>query len=82
MDDRFRPLAEQHRGNDEAKFQKYAALAIECARLLTPYQSPTFRAVIVTPPLEAPRTRKFTPTIFDRHNGARELAGVDDEVER
>ena len=33
-------------------------LAIECARLLTPYQSPTFRAVMVTPPPEAPSKKR------------------------
>jgi len=73
-------VADQHRGNDEAKFQKYAALAIECARLLTPYQSPTFRAVMVTPPPEAPSKKRFTLTIVDNYNG-RALAAADDVAE-
>ena len=32
---------------DEAKFEKYARLAIQCAKDLAPYQSPTFRAIQV-----------------------------------
>lgn len=31
-------------------FVKYAELAIHCAERLAPYQSPTFRAIITTPP--------------------------------
>jgi len=32
----------------EAKFERYARLAIECATKLAPYQSPTFRAIVVS----------------------------------
>jgi len=36
------------RAPDEAKFEKYARLAIQCAKDLAAYQSPTFRAIAVT----------------------------------
>lgn len=38
---------------DEDKFGKWARLAIECAAKLAPYQSPTFRAVVVGPTPDA-----------------------------
>jgi hypothetical protein len=43
------PDAEQQNSYaDEGKFNKYAALAVECARSLAPYQSPTFKAVEIS----------------------------------
>jgi hypothetical protein len=36
-----------------AKFEKYSRLALDCARQLAPYQSATFRAVVITPPAPA-----------------------------
>ena len=33
---------------DEAKFEKWARLAVQCAKDLAAYQSPTFRAIAVT----------------------------------
>ncbi len=33
---------------NEAKFEKYARLAVQCAKDLASYQSPTFRAIAVT----------------------------------
>jgi hypothetical protein len=36
--------------SDEAKFEKWARLAIQCAKDLASYQSPTFRAIAVTGP--------------------------------
>jgi hypothetical protein len=46
----FDELAEQYRKADEAKFRQYAELAIACAKALAPYQSPTYRAVVVSSP--------------------------------
>lgn len=40
-------VASEGRKPDEAKFVKYGRLAIECAKELAQYQSPTFRAVVV-----------------------------------
>jgi hypothetical protein len=57
---------------DEDKFEKWARLAIECAAKLAPYQSPTFRAVVVAPAPDAnqPEKRKrFTLSSFDGPNG-------------
>jgi len=33
------------RNPDEAKFKEYAMLTIDCARILAPYQSPTYKTV-------------------------------------
>jgi hypothetical protein len=57
--------------SDENQFCKYAQLAVEAAAKLTPYQSPTFRAVVVAPAPEKPKdgiVKRFTVEIFD-HNG-------------
>ena len=56
----FADIAEQYRPtppeaehqnphSDEARFNKYAAIAMECARSLAPYQSPTFKAIQIAP---------------------------------
>jgi hypothetical protein len=37
---------QQNPNANESKFDKYAKLAVECAKDLAPYQSPTFRSVI------------------------------------
>jgi hypothetical protein len=63
----FADIAEQYRPtppeaehqnphSDEARFNKYAAIAMECARSLAPYQSPTFKAVQIAP---APERGRF-----------------------
>jgi hypothetical protein len=41
-----------HASKDD--FLRYATLAIDCARYLAPYQSPTFRAVHITAPAGVP----------------------------
>ena len=46
----FDELAEQYRKADEAKFRQYAELAVACAKALAPYQSPTYRAIVVSSP--------------------------------
>ena len=46
----FDELAEQYRKADEAKFRQYAELAVACAKALAPYQSPTYRAIVMTSP--------------------------------
>lgn len=52
---------------DVEKFEAYSARAIECAKALAPYQSPTFRAVITSPPPHPTKAivKKFTLNIFD-----------------
>jgi hypothetical protein len=78
---------------DEDKFWKFAQAAIDCAHKLAPYQSPTFRAVVVAPSLDANQSERrirFTVKIFD-HDGreiengnGREIpdAGPDEETRR
>lgn len=51
------PVVDEHSGKpiraSMAKFEKYSRLALDCAKQLAPYQSATFRAVLVTPPAPA-----------------------------
>jgi hypothetical protein len=66
----FDELAEQYRKTDETKFRQYAELAVACAKALAPYQSPTYRAIVLSPPPPPSETvRRFTLRIFDPHNG-------------
>lgn len=58
---------QQNQYGNPAEFEKYARLAVQCAKDLAPYQSPTFRAIVVAPALEQTSGRKqtrFTLTIF------------------
>ena len=50
---------------DAAAFEKWAKLAVEAARLLAPFQSPTYQAIMLAPVPEEPRTRNFTLEIFE-----------------
>lgn len=53
---------------DEERFEKYGKLAVQCARDLAPYQSPTFRAIMTAPPPPDPgdgQRKRFTLTIFE-----------------
>lgn len=55
---------------NEQQFEKWARLACDVAKSLAPYQSPTFRAIVVSPPPPSEnKTRRFTLAIFDHHNG-------------
>ena len=70
----YQPLAPGHIARpgtapDEAKFEKYARLTVETARALAPFQSPTFRAIVIAPPPpERGMVRKrFTLHVFDNH---------------
>lgn len=51
------------------EFERWAKLAVECAKALAKYQSPTFQAIMVAPPPPDPtqegQRRRFTLTIFD-----------------
>ena len=53
---------------DETKFEKWARLAVQCAKDLAPYQSPTFRAIVVAPAPDSnqvERRKVFQLTIFE-----------------
>lgn len=53
---------------NEVKFLEYAKLAVGCARDLAPYQSPTYRAIVVAPaPTANPadNSKRFTLRIFE-----------------
>jgi len=61
------PGASPNLQGDEGKFWKYAQAAVDCAHKLAPYQSPTFRAVVVAPgPKE--KIMRIKLKIFD-HDG-------------
>ena len=63
------PAKPGHKTKSTEIFDKYARLAVDCASKLAPYQSPTFRAIVVSPPPEQPKkgdnVRRFSLTIFD-----------------
>jgi len=53
----------------EARFERFARYAVDCAHKLAPYQSPTFRAIVVAPPPsqgQVGKVTRFTFSIFDR----------------
>jgi hypothetical protein len=74
----FAALAEHYRpalpgqpanpNEDEERYLKFARLAVDAASRLTPYQSPTFRAVVLAPAPESNeiKPRLFTLRIFER----------------
>src|SRR5262249_54692354 len=76
----FDQLAAKH-ADDPVLFQRYSAAAVECAKALAPYQSPTYRCIALPPPPPQQGPRRFTLKIFDRYNGVDELAGVHDEAD-
>jgi hypothetical protein len=64
---------------DEGKFWKYAQAAVDCAHKLAPYQSPTFRAVVVAPspdPNQSQKVMRIKLRIFE-HDG-REVTNGDE----
>ena len=62
---------DQNPTGNEAKFEKWALHAVDVAHKLAPYQSPTFRAIVVSPPPPSQNggKKRFTLTIVDNHNG-------------
>ncbi len=57
---------ENARGH-EARFERFARYAIDCAYKLAPYQSPTYRAIEIEPPQNEQQNKvmRFRLTIFD-----------------
>jgi hypothetical protein len=51
----YRPIPKSPH-SDEAKFTKFSTAACECAKALAPYQSPTYRAIVVEQPKSPQRT--------------------------
>jgi hypothetical protein len=72
---RYQPLADNANA-DEAKFEKWARLAVDCAARAAPFQSLTFRAVTVVPPDKAPGddVTVIDLKIFDHTGTALEMA--------
>jgi len=53
----------------EARFERFAKYAIDCAQKLAPFQSPTFRAIQIAPPQneQLNKVTRFRLTIFDNN---------------
>jgi hypothetical protein len=72
----------QNNNANPETFEKWAIHAVDAARMLAPYQSPTFRSVMVAPAPNANagrRQTKFTLTIF-QDSGHAEQARVVEAV--
>ena len=69
------PDRPQNPSQDEPMFEKYGRLAVETAKALANYQSPTFRAIVVAPPPEekGEMRKRFTLTVFE---GGRPITGT------
>jgi len=53
-----------------AQFERWSKNAMEFAKALAPYQSPTFRAIVVAPaPETGKKTTRFAFTIFENQRG-------------
>jgi hypothetical protein len=53
---------------NEEKFERWARLVIDAAKALAPYQSPTFRAIVVAPPPpenKGETVKRFSLKIFE-----------------
>lgn len=55
---------------NEPLFAKYFSLYLDAARYLAPYQSPTFRAIMIAPPapektMEGEKVRRYRIGVFD-----------------
>jgi hypothetical protein len=71
MAEHYRPARPGQPANpneDEGRYLKFARLAVDAATRLVPYQSPTFRAVVLAPAPESNeiKPRRFTLRIFER----------------
>jgi hypothetical protein len=73
----FDEMADDRRlAGDVAGFERWARLCCATAKDLAPYQSPTYRAVVVAPPPEKPGddVRVINLKIFDHTGTALEVA--------
>jgi hypothetical protein len=61
------PTAPPNENANEGKFGEYARLTVDAAHKLAPYQSPTFRAIVVAPPPgpDVAKRMRFTLKIFE-----------------
>src|SRR5437773_341903 len=58
------------RNRNAAKCGQYVEIAAGLAKALAPFESPTYRAIVMTPPPPAAEeTKRFTLKIFDPYNG-------------
>ena len=74
---RFDEMADaRHLAGDVAGFERWARLACATAKDLAPYQSPTYRAVVIAPPPDKPGddVRVINLKIFDHTGTAVEMA--------
>ena len=68
----FPGMTQQNANGDPDKFEKWYGHFLKTATELAPFESPTFRAVMVAPPppqKSGGRVTVFTLTIFDEQHG-------------
>jgi hypothetical protein len=58
----------------ESRFERFARYAVDCAHKLAPYQSPTFKAIVVAPAEQASDITDMTVELFER-----ELPMIEDQ---
>jgi len=63
--DEFDRLAKYYRTRDRERSNRYALLALDAAKALAPYQSPTYRAIMLAPAMPEQPPRRFTLKIHD-----------------
>lgn len=79
------PKVDQNKFANEEKFEKWARLSVDCAKALAPFQSPTYRAIVVAPPPPTQsenQTRRFTLAIFDHTGQTIEAVATTNEIIR
>lgn len=59
----YQPKAGNEGVADETKFLSYATLAIDCAKALAPFQSPTFRSITLQPADPEATTEPLAPQL-------------------
>ncbi len=64
----FPGMTQQNLHGNATEFERWYKHVLETAKALAPFESPTFRAIMVAPPpqqKQGQRVRQFTLTIFD-----------------
>jgi hypothetical protein len=80
----YQPTKGQRMQPEQAdNYERWARLAMECAKALAPYQSPTFRAIVVAPAPDdqLQRVTKYELTIFDSQRAATKAKVIEHQPE-
>lgn len=66
-------IARQQWDERNEQFERWMRLAYECARAKAPYESPTFRAIVIAPPPDPKQLNKETDFTIDVFSSAGKL---------